>query len=261
MNVNAGEVLDTISLAASLIKKSHNTVVLTGAGISTHSGIPDFRTPGKGLWTQTDPMEVASLSAFRHDPERFYQWFHPVVVQLSHAKPNPAHIALSRLQAAGYLTTIITQNIDGLHSKAGSTNVLEVHGTLETLSCTDCYSKVPASMIMDIYISQCCMPRCPACNGVLKPDVILYEEQLPAIIWIKAEKACQQCELILVVGTSLEVMPSAKLPVEAVEHGAKLIIINNTPTFMDVRANVVIHADVAESLPQIADEVLLRNSI
>jgi NAD-dependent deacetylase len=256
MSVEAGEAIDTILHAAHLIKNSHNTAVLTGAGISTHSGIPDFRTPGKGLWTRADPMEVASLSAFRHDPERFFQWFHPLAVRLSQAEPNPAHIALARLESAGYVTTIITQNIDGLHHKAGSKNVLEVHGTLETLSCTDCYKQVPASMVMDIYISRCCVPRCPACNGVLKPDVILYEEQLPAKIWIKAEEACRQCELIIVVGTSLEVMPSARLPVNALDHGAKLIILNNTPTFMDVRAEVVIHEDVVDVLPQITDEVL-----
>jgi NAD-dependent protein deacetylase/lipoamidase len=109
---------------------------------------------------------------------------------------------------------------------------------------------------MEEYLNHCCMPRCPSCNAVLKPDVILFEEQLPVKIWNEAEEACRKCELILVVGTSLEVLPSAKLPVLALDHGAKLIIINNTETFMDQRANVVIHGDVAEALPQIADEIL-----
>lgn len=256
MSSIGGSGIESIQHAANLIKNSHKTVVLTGAGVSTRSGIPDFRTPGKGLWTHTDPMEVASLTAFRHDPDKFYQWFHPVAVQLSHAQPNPAHTALAQLQTAGYVGTIITQNIDGLHSRAGSKQVLEVHGTLDTLTCTDCYQQVPASTIMDEYVNNCCLPRCPDCHGVLKPDVILYEEQLPVKTWNAAEAASQHCGLMLVAGTSLEVMPSAKLPIQAMDNGARLIIINNTPTFMDGRADLVIHADVAEILPQITAAVL-----
>jgi NAD-dependent deacetylase len=175
---------------------------------------------------------------------------------MAQAQPNAAHTALAKLQAAGYLETIITQNIDGLHSRAGSRNVLEVHGTLDSLTCTDCYKQIPASMIMEDYIRCCFVPHCPECMGVLKPDVILYEEQLPVKVWNKAEDATRKSELMLVAGTSLEVMPSAKLPIQALDHGAKLIIINNTPTFMDVRAEVVIHADVAEILPEITGIVL-----
>jgi NAD-dependent deacetylase len=256
MKLAAAEAVESIQTAASLIKNSKNCVALTGAGISTRSGIPDFRTPGKGLWTQADPMEVASLSAFRHDPEKFYNWFHVLAVQMYAAQPNPAHTALARLENAGYLSAIITQNIDGLHTRAGAHHVLQVHGSLDTLTCTDCYRQVPASSVMEEYLNNCCMPRCPSCNAVLKPDVILFEEQLPVKIWNEAEEACRKCELMLVVGTSLEVLPSAKLPVLALDHGAKLIIINNTETFMDQRANVVIHGDVAEALPQIADKIL-----
>jgi NAD-dependent deacetylase len=248
--------IDTIIFAAELIKKSHNTVALTGAGISTHSGIPDFRTPGVGLWTRIEPMEVASLSAFRHDPEKFYQWFHPLAVRMFSAQPNPAHLALAKLQTTGYVKAIITQNIDGLHTRAGATYVLEVHGTLDTLSCTNCYRQVPASAIMQSYIEQCTVPHCPVCGSLLKPDIILYEEQLPVKTWVKAEEASHNCELMLVIGTSLEVMPSAKLPIKAVDQGAKLIIINNAPTFMDVRADLVLHADVVETLPQIVDAVI-----
>jgi NAD-dependent deacetylase len=201
-------------------------------------------------------MEVASLSAFRHNPEQFYKWFQPLAAQVLSAQPNPAHMALAKLQAAGYITTIITQNIDGLHTRAGAENVLEVHGSLNTLSCTNCYRQVPSSTVLDEYISQCKIPLCPACGSVLKPNIILYEEQLPVTTWNKAEEACRKCELILVVGTSLEVMPSAKLPVQAMDHGAQLVIINNAATFMDVRANLVIHADVAEVLPRIMNDVL-----
>ena len=253
---NDPEFIEATHLAADLIKKSHLTVTLTGAGISTPSGIPDFRSPGSGLWNRVEPMEVASLSAFRHNPEQFYKWFQPLAAQVLSAKPNPAHTTLAKLEAEGYISTIITQNIDGLLSRAGAKNVLEVHGSLNTLSCTNCYRLIPSSSIIDEYINECKIPLCPTCGSVLKPNIILYEEQLPVSTWKKAEVACQNCGLMLVAGTSLEVMPSARLPVQAMDHGAKLIIINHAATFMDVRANVVIHADVAEILPQIMNEVL-----
>lgn len=256
MSSISAEITHNINLAANLIKQSHCTVTLTGAGISTHSGIPDFRSPGIGLWTYVQPMEVASLSAFRHDPEQFYKWFHPLAVQIYTAKPNPAHLALAKLQLAGYISTIITQNIDGLHTRAGANNVLEVHGTLDTLSCTNCYRQIPSYVIMEEYINNCSIPHCQVCGSILKPDIILYEEQLPVKTWTKAEEVSGNCELMLVTGTSLEVMPSAKLPVRAMDHGAHLIILNNADTFMDVRADIVIRADVAEILPQIMNEVM-----
>jgi len=250
------ENLATIHLSAELIKQSHHTVVLTGAGISTPSGIPDFRSPGIGLWTRFFPMEVASLSAFRYDPELFYRWLHPLAVHMISAEPNPAHIALAKLQAAGYISTIITQNIDGLLTRAGAKNVLEVHGTFNTLTCINCFKQVTSEGIIQPYINDCIIPHCQVCGGILKPDVILYEEQLPIKTWVKAEAASQSCELMLVAGTSLEVMPSAKLPIMAVENGAHLIIVNNAETYIDVRADVIIRADVADIFPQISDEVL-----
>ncbi len=250
------EIIHTITHAADLIKKSHHTVVLTGAGISTPSGIPDFRSPGVGLWSRFQPMDVASLSAFRHNPEQFYIWFHALAIQMHVAQPNPAHFTLAKLQDAGYISTIITQNIDGLQTRAGAKNVLEVHGTLATLTCTNCYRQFSSTTIIEDYIEHCTIPHCQVCGSILKPDVILYEEQLPIKTWLKAEEACQHCELMMVVGTSLEVMPSAKLPIHVLDHGAQLIIINNANTFMDIRADVVIRADVAEILPQILNEVL-----
>jgi len=250
------EISVTLSRATDLIRNSHHTVVLTGAGVSTRSGIPDFRTPQVGLWTRFEPMEVASLTAFRHDPEKFYTWLLPLVKKMHAAQPNPAHLALARLQNAGYISVIVTQNIDGLHTKAGSKEVLEVHGTLNTMTCTNCYRTVPSEQYANEYIEHCTIPYCRACGSVLKPDVILYDEQLPAKIWSKAEEACKKCELLIVAGTSLEVMPSAKLPLQALEHGAHLIIVNNAETFMDMRADVTIHADVAEILPRITDEVI-----
>jgi NAD-dependent deacetylase len=171
------EYIHTISIASDLIKRSHYTVALTGAGISTPSGIPDFRSPGVGLWTKYQPMEVASLSAFRHNPENFYQWLHPLAIKMHTAQPNGAHYALAELQKAGFLATIITQNIDSLHSRAGASNVLEVHGSLGSVSCTGCFQQFPSKKYFEDYINKCEIPRCKDCGSVLKPDIILYEEQ------------------------------------------------------------------------------------
>ena len=250
------ETTQTITFAAELIKNSKRSVSLTGAGLSTPSGIPDFRSPQDGLWTKYEPMEVASLTAFRHNPEKFYRWLHPMAKRIYAAQPNAAHLALARLQTAGVLAAIITQNIDGLHTRAGATEVLEVHGSLDTLTCTNCYQQFAVNGYLEEYINNCKIPYCKNCGSVLKPDVILYDEQLPVKTWHKAEQACRVCDLMLVAGTSLEVMPSARLPMDALEHGARLIIINNSETFLDVRADVLIHADVAEVLPRIAEEVL-----
>ncbi len=256
MTSTSRDTVDTIHRAAELIKISHQSVVLTGAGISTPSGIPDFRSPGIGLWTRYLPMEVASLTAFRYNPELFYKWLHPLAVHMLSAQPNPAHIALAKLQANGYISTLITQNIDGLHSRAGAKNVLEIHGTLNTLTCIMCFKQISSESIIQEYINHCTIPHCQACGGILKPDVILYEEQLPVKTWIKAEETCRKCDLLLIAGTSLEVMPSAKLPILALDNGASLIIVNNTDTYIDVRADIIIRADVAEIFPQISDEVL-----
>jgi NAD-dependent deacetylase len=256
MTIFSPEIISSIISASNMLKNSTQAVVLTGAGISTPSGIPDFRSPGIGLWTRFLPMEVASLSAFRYDPELFYKWLHPLAIHMLSAEPNPAHVALAQLQSSGYISTIITQNIDGLHTRAGAKNVLEIHGTLNSLTCIKCFQQFPSDGIIQSYITDCTIPHCQVCGGILKPDVILYEEQLPVKIWQKAEAASKQCDLMLIAGTSLEVMPSAKLPILALNNGAKLMIINHTETYIDVRADMTIRADVAEILPQIAHEVL-----
>ena len=255
MSSTTQDIAENILRSADLIKNSHHVVVLTGAGISTPSGIPDFRSPGIGLWTRYLPMEVASLTAFRHDPEKFYTWLHPLTSNMLSAKPNPAHYALAELQASGYISTIITQNIDGLHTRAGAINVLELHGSMNSLTCINCFQQVPSEGLIHEFVEHCTVPRCKYCGGIMKPDVILYEEQLPVKIWNKAEEASQRCDLMLIAGTSLEVMPSAKLPILALDNGAELIIINNMPTYVDVRAGVIIREDVAQVLPMILQEV------
>ncbi len=250
------EIRQAIQRAAGLIRKSRQTVILTGAGFSTPSGIPDFRSAGSGLWTRYLPMEVASLSVFRHNPDKFYAWLRPLASHMLMALPNPAHLALARLEQAGYMTTVITQNIDGLHSRAGSRNVLEIHGTMNTLTCVSCYRQVPVNGLIEAYLESGSIPHCAVCQSILKPDVILFEEQLPVRTWRKAEEASKSCDLMLVAGSSLEVMPSAGLPMRAVENGAHLILINRTPTYIDNRADIVIQEDVADILPRIAAEIL-----
>jgi NAD-dependent deacetylase len=252
----SADILQAMEAAARLIRTAGNGVVLTGAGISTPSGIPDFRTPGSGLWSRYNPMEVASLSAFRYHPEKFLDWFHPLAKKVLLALPNPAHNALTILEKAGFLHTIITQNFDGLHQRAGSKEVLEVHGTIETLTCIRCYETYPAENFISSYIDNNEPPRCPDCSKILKPDVILFEEQLPKETWLRALKACYECSIILVAGSSLEVTPVATLPLTAIENHAKLIIINHTPTYLDPRAEVVIRGDVADILPPISEMVI-----
>jgi len=237
--------------AAELFRQAKRVVVLTGAGISTPSGIPDFRSEGSGLWSRDEPMEVASLTTFRTTPERFFHWFRPLASQIFYARPNPAHEALAEYEHAGHPKTILTQNIDGLHQKAGSGHVVEMHGTIQTLTCTQCYKQFASNVFLLPFIENGTIPRCTSCQGVLKPDVILFGEQLPQRAWQAAQRAARQCDLMLVAGSSLEVMPVAGLPLQALDCGAHLIVINNTQTYVNVRADIVITENVATVLPEI----------
>jgi NAD-dependent deacetylase len=256
MNVLPAETQAAISKAAELLRNARYAVAMTGAGYSTPSGIPDFRTAGSGLWSKYLPMEVASLTTFRHNPELFFAWLRPLASHMVLSQPNQAHEALARLEAAGRIQAVITQNIDGLHSRAGSKRVFEIHGTFNTLTCVRCFQKVPSEGMIDHYLETGDIPLCPNCKGILKPDVILFEEQLPARTWLEAESACTKCDLFLTAGTSLEVMPAARLPVRALDAGAKLIIVNKTETFVDVRADIILRGDVADLIPRLAEAVL-----
>ena len=241
--------------AADIIRGSRRAVVLTGAGISTPSGIPDFRSPDSGLWEHFDPCEVASLTSFRHNPAIFYQSMRGLARLILDAQPNPAHFSLATLQQLGYVQTIITQNIDNLHQRAGSQNVLEVHGSLETMTCTCCYQTVKARDYVEVYLKKAEIPHCPKCGEILKPDLVLMGEQLPAKTWLQAAQACKICDLMIVAGSSLEVLPVAGLPMRALENGARLILINYSNTYLDVRADVVFHEDVAGIFPLIVEQV------
>lgn len=245
-----------VRCAVDILRNSRRGVVLTGAGISTPSGIPDFRSTGSGLWTRYDPFEVASLAAFRYNPQRFFDWMRTLVEGIFAAAPNAAHYAVARLEEKGYIQTVITQNIDVLHHRAGSKNVLEVHGSLRTVTCVQCYRQFESQRFLADYLKSGEMPHCPDCGGILKPDVILFGEQLPAKTWLKAQEASRSCDVMIVAGSSLEVLPVAGLPMRALENGAHLIIINHSPTYMDVRADVVFHEDVDHILPRIVSALL-----
>ncbi len=247
---------ERIRIGVQLLRTARTTVALTGAGISTPSGIPDFRSSKSGLWTRYDPMQVASLSAFRYEPRRFFEWVRPLALGILEAEPNAAHQALAALEAAGFLAGVITQNIDDLHRRAGSRRIYELHGHLRQATCTSCFHKQEAMALIETFIEIGEMPRCPNCGGILKPDVVLFGEQLPYDVVREARRLMLKSDLILIAGSSLEVTPAATLPIEALNRGARLIIVNQEPTYLDKRADVLFHADVMDILPRLAHEVL-----
>ncbi len=248
--------IELIQRSVELFRHSKHSIALTGAGISTPSGIPDFRSQGSGLWTKFDPFTVASLSAFRYHPLEVLEWVRPLVGKIVSAEPNPAHTALARLEQAGRLAGVITQNIDGLHQKAGSKCVFEIHGNLRSATCTSCYRKAATDQLIQPFVECGSVPHCPSCGGLLKPDIVLFGEQLPHDVVQGAEKLLEGCDLVLIAGSSLEVTPAASMPINALNHGAKLIIVNNDPTYLDERADLTFHMDVIDVLPRLADEVL-----
>jgi len=249
---DADEYADDVARAAALLQEAHYAVALTGAGSSTPSGIPDFRSPGIGLWERSDPMEVASIYAFRRNPEAFYAWIRPMVKTLVAAEPNPGHLALAELEAGGWLKAIITQNIDNLHQRAGAREVLELHGHLREATCINCYQVVPTGELMDDFLASGDVPRCTVCGGVMKPNVVLFGEQLPIQVVNAAMEHIRQADLMLIAGSSLEVMPASHLPLLVRERAGRLIVVNLATTYIDDVAEVVIHADVAEALPRVA---------
>ncbi len=239
--------------AADLLRKARYGVALTGAGLSTPSGIPDFRSD-EGLWRQVDPMEVASLWGFRTNPQAFYEWIRPLVRTIVEARPNPAHRALAEMERRGWIRVVITQNIDMLHQKAGSRYVLEVHGSISTMTCVDCGHREPSEAYLTPHaLEGIDVPRCSQCGGVLKPDVVLFGENLPWAVWRAAEEAVEKADVLLVAGSSLEVYPVAELPYRAARRGAKVILVNLSPTPFDPYAHIVLRGDVAEVLPALLE--------
>ncbi len=240
-----------IKKAAELLAHSNHAVAFTGAGVSTPSGIPDFRSPDTGLWNKDDPFEVASLSAFRKNPERFFNWIQPLAIKADMAKPNRAHIGLAEMESARIIHSVITQNIDGLHQKAGSKTVLELHGSAKTATCTKCKSKYAEEYFRSSLVEKEIIPLCEKCGNILKPDVVLFGELLPEIIWQSARRECRKADVLLIIGSSLEVSPANSLPQLSLSQGAKLIIINYDPTHLDNHATVLLPIDVEIGISKI----------
>jgi NAD-dependent deacetylase len=241
-----------IAQAIEILRQSNHTVALTGAGISTPSGIPDFRSQDSGLWSQYDPMEVATVTGFKQNPQDFYAWLRPLLDTILAAQPNAAHQALTQLEKHGPLKAIVTQNFDLLHGKAGSQTVYEVHGHLREATCLRCYNIYQTDAVLSDYLATNNVPHCPACGGVLKPNVILFGELLPVTVLNRSRLQARMCDVMLAVGSSLEVAPAGDLPLLAKQSGARLIIVTLSETRLDYLADVVIHADVADVLPQLA---------
>jgi NAD-dependent deacetylase len=239
------------------ILKSQHVVAFTGAGISSESGIPTYRGAG-GLWSTYDPDRYANIHYFREDPSYYWSFFRDVRYPMLHTVvPNKAHLALAEMEQMGHMQTVITQNIDGLHQEAGTTSVIELHGTTRIITCTNCAEEYPMEVVFS-RLDEEIPPLCQECRGILRPAVIFFGEPLNPDVITRAYEEVDCCDFLLVVGSSLVVYPAADLPVTAKQHGAGLAIINKDPTPMDQLADYVIHEEAGKVLPQIVG--ILRSS-
>lgn len=237
-----------IERLALLIAEARSVVALTGAGISVPSGIPDFRSPGTGLWEKVDPMEVAHIDVFRRSPQRFWHFYGERFASLGSREPNDAHRALVELEGMGRLDAVITQNIDMLHRRAGTRELVEVHGSIARAVCLECGGSAPADEVRELLAaSDDGLPRCE-CGAVLKPDVVLFGEFLPAHAMERAQELCAGADVLLCVGSSLEVYPVAGLPLLTRDHGGAVAIITAGPTPLDALASVRLDGDVVDEL-------------
>jgi NAD-dependent deacetylase len=232
---------------AELLGESASTVVLTGAGVSVPSGIPDFRTPETGLWANVDPMEVAHISVFERDPARFWSYYRPRFGSLAEKRPNRAHEALAELERRGLIEGVVTQNIDRLHRAAGSRNVVEVHGSIETSSCTRCAACFELEEVEALFDSDG-VAVCASCGGAVKPDVVLFGELLPESAMAMATAMAERAELMICVGSSLAVHPVAGLPALTLERGGRLAIVTKGETPYDDEAELRLEGEVDEEL-------------
>lgn len=236
---------------AELVRGARSTVALTGAGVSVPSGIPDFRTPETGLWANVDPMEVAHIDVFERDPARFWSYYRPRFASLSDKRPNAAHEALAELERLGLLDGVITQNIDRLHGAAGSREVVEVHGSIETSSCRDCAASYGIDAVEGLFDADG-VAHCAACGGSVKPDVVLFGELLPEAAMARAQELTEGADLLLCIGSSLAVYPVAGLPGLILEHGGRLAIVTKGPTPYDGEAALKLEGEVDAELSALA---------
>jgi NAD-dependent deacetylase len=242
-----------IHSVAQLIVDSSYAIVLTGAGISTESGIPDFR--GKsGIWKEFNPLIYGSIGSVKNDPRFFWKLAKRIAPTLLNAKPNLGHYALAELEKMGCIKCIITQNIDGLHQQAGSRKIYEVHGSiLNEFICMSCGTAFPSKEIIPQVIKG--IPKCEGCGGFLKPDVVFFGEELPEDQITRSLEVCNKADLILVAGSALEVYPVNQIPQLVVSNGGKLVIINDEPTWLDDITKFVFHEKTGKILPKIIEEV------
>jgi NAD-dependent deacetylase len=237
----------SVERLAELVRERQPCVVLTGAGISTESGIPDFRS-AEGIWATYDPFEVAHVDALRRDPVRVWEFYVLRLGLLGRAEPNDGHLALVELEERGLVRAVVTQNVDGLHQRAGSREVVEVHGSLREAECVHCGVRVAMADALE----QLPLPACPECGEVLKPGVVMFGELLPAEAIERAQRLAAEAGLLLVVGSSLEVHPVAALPGETLAAGGALAIVNRGDTPWDSRAELVLDAGAGETLRALA---------
>ncbi len=240
-------------MLSDLIRDNQPCVALTGAGVSTESGIPDFRS-ADGIWAHYDPMEYASIEAFQRDPVRVWEFYGKRLGALLEAKPNAAHDALAELERRGLLSAVITQNIDRLHSLAGSRDVVEVHGSIATSVCLRCGTTATLEEVLAL-LEDAPAPACPSCGAILKPNVVMFGELLPTAAIDRAFELARSARLLLVVGSTLEVYPVAGLPLETIGAGGAVAIVNRGPTALDELAELRIEGTAGEILGRALDEL------
>lgn len=240
-----------ISSTIELFLDANSVVVLTGAGVSTESGIPDFR--GKtGIWKEFNPIVYGNVTTLQNDPRFFWELAKKIAPAILSAKPNPGHYALAELEKLGKIKCVITQNIDGLHQKAGSINVFEVHGSVfNDFICVKCSTAFPYEEA--IPKASIGIPKCDLCGGFLKPDVVLFGDSLPEDQICGSQEAIKKADLMIVAGSALEVFPVNQLPQILVNQGGKVIIVNDEPTWLDGIADVVFHEKTGIILPKIVE--------
>jgi len=245
---NSEEIMD----AARVLSRCQHVTIFTGAGISTESGIPDFRSPGSGLWNQLDPEDF-TIQRFKANPQRFYQLGIKFLETILKASPSPAHQAIGEMEKLGLVKSVITQNIDGLHQKGGSKNVIEVHGTLQTASCLFCHKQETISKVIEDVQQGLLPPRCEDCGEPVKPDITLFGEAMPPT-YQQALEEVQKADGMLVIGSSLLVSPANMLP----QFIKKLVIINQEDTPYHSRADVMIRQSISKTVPRLKEALLER---
>ncbi len=240
-----------IERAAQDLIRSKKTIAFTGAGISVESGIPDFRS-AEGLWQKYDPEEYAHIHAFYSNPEKVWLMLKDMFTLVMTAKPNPAHIGLAELERMDLLSTVITQNVDGLHQAAGSKNVIEFHGSHRTLTCLKCSITTDGTQLTIEDLPA----RCPRCSSLLKPDVVFFGEPIPPKAQASSFRESRSCSVVLVIGTSAVVYPAASIPIMAKEQGATVIEINMEPTPLTGQiSDYLIPGPAGKIIPAIVEEV------